>query len=112
MRLNIFAPRPVVTHEGAPAAILTAEQRLRRSVLSCFLWENEFYEDGEAIADRIATLAADVAPATVAALAVEAREQFNLRHAPLMLLAVLARTGQAVRWSHRPSSGSFSAPTT
>ena len=41
MRLNIFAKRAGVTHEGAPAAILTAEQRLRRSVLSCLLWENE-----------------------------------------------------------------------
>jgi hypothetical protein len=93
MRLNIFAPRPGVTHEGAPAAVLTAEQRLRRSVLSCLLWENEFYEDGQAIADRIAALAADVEPQVVARLAIEAREGFNLRHAPLMLLAVLARTG-------------------
>lgn len=93
MRLNIFAPRPLVTHEGAPAIHLTAEQKLRRSVLSCLLWEGEFYEDGEAIADRIAALAADVEPKAVAELAIEAREQFKLRHAPLMLLAVLARTG-------------------
>jgi hypothetical protein len=93
MRLNIFAPRPRVTHEGALAAVMTAEQRLRRSVLSCLLWENEFYEDGETIADRIAALAADVAPATVAGLAVDARERFKLRHAPLMLLSVLVRTG-------------------
>jgi len=93
MRLNIFSARPRTTHEGAPAIVLTAEQRLRRSVLSCMLWEDEFYEDGEAIADRIATLAADVSPETVAALAIEAREQFNLRHAPLLLLAALAKTG-------------------
>lgn len=93
MRLNIFAPRRLVTHEGAPALPLSAEQLLRRSVLSCLLWEAEFYEDGETIADRIAVLAADVAPQTVADLAIEARERFNLRHAPLMLLAVLARTG-------------------
>lgn len=93
MRFNIFSQRPRVTHEGAPAAVLTAEQTLRRSVLSCLLWEQEFYEDGQAIADRIAALAADLDPAVVAALAVEARERFNLRHAPLMLLAVLVRTG-------------------
>jgi hypothetical protein len=93
MRLNIFAPRPSFTHEGAPAATLNAEQRLRRSVLSCLLWEDEFYEDGEAIADRIAALAAEVAPEVLAALAIEARERFKLRHAPLMLLCVLARTG-------------------
>src|SRR5215469_8979364 len=94
MRLNIFAPRPApVTHEGAPAVELSAEQRLRRSVLACLLWENEFYEDGQAIADRIAALAAEVDPTVVAALAIEAREDFRLRHAPLMLLCALARTG-------------------
>ena len=93
MRFNIFAKRPDVTFEGAPAIKLNAEQTLRRSVLSCLLWEDEFYEDGQAIADRIAALAADVAPSTVAELAIEARERFNLRHAPLMLLCALARTG-------------------
>jgi 60 kDa SS-A/Ro ribonucleoprotein len=93
MRFNIFAKPPVATFEGAPAVVLNAEQALRRSVLSCLLWEDEFYEDGQAIADRIMALAADVAPEVVAALAIEARETFKLRHAPLMLLCALARTG-------------------
>ena len=79
MRLNIFAKRPAVTHEGAPAAVITAEQALRRSVLSCLLWENEFYEDGQSIADRIAALSIEVTPQVLADLAVEARERFNLR---------------------------------
>jgi 60 kDa SS-A/Ro ribonucleoprotein len=93
MRLNIFTKRPVLTHQGAPAIAISAEQALRRSVLSCLLWENEFYEDGQSIADRMAALAADAAPETVAALAIEAREQFRLRHAPLMLICALAKTG-------------------
>lgn len=93
MRFNIFAKRPDVTFEGAPAVILTAEQQLRRSVLSCLLWEDEFYEDGLAIADRIAALAETVAPQVTADLAIEAREIFKLRHAPLMLLVALTRTG-------------------
>jgi hypothetical protein len=93
MRLNIFAQRPRTTHEGAPAAVLTAEQALRRSVLSCLLWETEFYEDGQTIADRIAALSMEVAPQVLADLAVEARERFNLRHAPLMLLVGLIRHG-------------------
>jgi hypothetical protein len=97
MRLNFFPFRPAAgnasTHEGAPAVALTAEQRLRRSVAACFLWEDEFYEDGVAIADRIVALALDVAPDVTAALAIEAREQFNLRHTPLLLLAALTRTG-------------------
>ncbi|MDC7683230.1 TROVE domain-containing protein [Asticcacaulis sp. BYS171W] len=93
MRLNIFQKRPRITYEGAPAAILSAEQRLRRSVLSCLLWEDEFYEDGESIAERIYTLALEVAPETVAALAIEAREQMKLRHAPLILLCALIKVG-------------------
>ncbi len=93
MRLNIFQKRPGITHEGAPARELTAEQKLRRSVLSCMLWENEFYEDGQSIADRIFALACNVAPETVAALAIEAREQMKLRHAPLLLVCALIRSG-------------------
>ena len=50
MRLNIFQKRPGITHEGAQAHPLNAEQKLRRSVLSCMLWEDEFYEDGQSIA--------------------------------------------------------------
>ena len=96
MRFNIFNKRPDVVHEGTPAVALTAEQTLRRSVLSCLLWENEFYEDGQAIADRIMALAVDVAPETVADLAIEAREQFKLRHAPLMLLCALVKSGGAL----------------
>lgn len=82
------------TYEGAPAAMhLTVEQQLRRSVLSCLLWEKEFYEDGRTIADRIADLASQVQPALVADLAIEARTKFNLRHVPLLLLRTLVRTG-------------------
>jgi len=98
MRLNLFQSRAdarvPLTHEGAPAVVLNAEQRLRRSIASCLLWEDEFYEDGLAIADRIAALAAEVSPEVVAALAVETRETSNLRHAPLLLLAALTRTGR------------------
>src|SRR6202011_3010864 len=79
------------THEGAPAAIITPEQALRRSVLACMLWENEFYEDGVAIAGRIRELVPKVAAEKVAALAVEARTAMKLRHAPLLLVREMAR---------------------
>jgi len=95
MRLNVFARKAARTHEGAPAVPrLPSEQRLRRSVLSCLLWEDEFYEDGQSIAARIVAAAEQVSPAVLAALAIEAREVFNLRHAPLLLLEVLSRTGR------------------
>src|SRR3954470_5563840 len=85
---NLLAPR---THEGAPAKSISVEAQLRRSVLACLLWENQFYEDGVEIASRIAELVPQVDAAKVAALAVEAREQMKLRHVPLLLVREMAR---------------------
>lgn len=93
MQLNFAVRNPNRTHEGAPAAHINPEQGLRRSVASCLLWEKEFYEDGQSIADRIAQNAMAVSPETLAALAIEAREDFKLRHVPLLLLTVLAKRG-------------------
>jgi 60 kDa SS-A/Ro ribonucleoprotein len=94
MRLNILKlndPMRPRTHEGAEAATITPEQALRRSVLSCMLWEGEFYEDGVQIAGRIQDLVPHVEAEKVAALAVEAREKMKLRHAPLLLVRTMAR---------------------
>ena len=96
MKLNILKlshlvrPRPR-TYEGAPALVLTPEQNLRRSVLACMLWENEFYESGATIAARIRELVPKVEAEKVAALAVEARTAMKLRHAPLLLVREMAR---------------------
>jgi 60 kDa SS-A/Ro ribonucleoprotein len=60
-------------------------------VLACLLWESQFYEDGVEIAGRIAELVPRVAAEKVAALAVEARVQMKLRHAPLLLVREMAR---------------------
>ncbi|MGH9515767.1 MAG: TROVE domain-containing protein [Terriglobales bacterium] len=87
LNLN-FGPR---THEGAPARHISPELQLRRSTLACLLWENQFYEDGVEIAGRIAELVPKVTAEKVAALAVEAREQMKLRHAPLLLVREMAR---------------------
>jgi 60 kDa SS-A/Ro ribonucleoprotein len=95
MRLNIGRRNTARTHEGAPAVpALSPEQLLRRSVMSCLLWEDGFYEDGQKIAERIADNAERVKPDVLAAITVEAREVFHLRHAPLLLLEVLSRTGK------------------
>ena len=64
---------------------------MRRSVLACLLWENQFYESGVEIAGRIADIVPKVAAEKVAALAVEAREKMKLRHAPLLLVREMAR---------------------
>ena len=44
------------THEGAVAARISPLSQLERSVMSCLLWEDEHYEDGQSIGQRIADL--------------------------------------------------------
>jgi len=91
-RLNLMnRSRGLRTHEAAPARHISNELQLRRSVLACLLWESQFYEDGVEIAGRIAELVPKVEPERVAVLAVEAREQMKLRHAPLLLVREMAR---------------------
>jgi len=94
-RLNILKlghlASALQTHEGGPARRVSPELQLRRSVLACLLWEDQFYEDGVAIAGRIAELVPKVEPERVAALAVEARTAMKLRHAPLLLVREMAR---------------------
>lgn len=93
-RVNVPKADQKFTHEGAPAALhVSIEQQLRRSVCSCLLGEDTFYEDGTEISARISELAAQVPPHVLAALAIETRTKLNLRHAPLWLLCALAKTG-------------------
>ena len=79
------------THEGARAKRFTPEMALKRTLMNCLLWEDQFYEDGVAVAERIKTLVAQVGPAYAAALAIEAREVMKLRHAPLLVVREMAR---------------------
>jgi len=79
------------THAGARGKRFTPEMELKRALMSCLLWEDQFYEDGVAIADRIKTLVPLVEPKRVAALAIEAREVMKLRHAPLLVVREMAR---------------------
>lgn len=76
----------VVTHEGAPARIITPEQELRRTVMACLLWEDSFYESGTSVVDRIRELIPKVDPEAVAKMARIARTDMNLRHVPLMIV--------------------------
>lgn len=95
MRINVAVRNPHRTFEGAPAVQPHKSiDQLRRAVSACLLWENQFYEDGVTIADRIASLVAQCDTADVAALAIEARRDMKLRHAPLWLIASLANAGK------------------
>lgn len=79
------------THEGAPAYEVKSELQLRRSIMSCLLWEKEFYEDGETIAARIKKLIPQVEPERVSLMAIGAREAMKLRHIPLFIVREMAR---------------------
>jgi hypothetical protein len=81
----------VFTREGAPAKAFTPADELKRTLMNCLLWEDQFYEDGVSIADRIKQLVPRVEPERAAALAVTAREDMKLRHAPLLVLREMAR---------------------
>ena len=86
---NILATWLGKTHEGARAVKISPEQELRRTVMACFLWEDTFYETGEAVADRIKDLVGKVPAAKVIEMAIEARTKHQLRHVPLWLLVAL-----------------------
>lgn len=104
MRLNVMTRPAARTFEGGPAVPpKNALGELRRAVSSCLLWEDQFYEDGVAIADRIAALVKQADRADVEALAVEARTEMKLRHAPLWLLAALGKAG------HGASASTYAA---
>lgn len=90
MKLN-KKPDPIHTHEGGKAQHINAEQQLRRSVMACMLWENEFYEDGQSIARRISGTISQVKPEVVAQIAIDARSKMKLRHTPLLIAREMAR---------------------
>lgn len=83
-------PAPLRTHEGAVAKHISPEAQLRRSVMSCMLWEGEFYESGVSISERIKSLIPQVDPRAVADIAIEARSKMNLRHVPLLIVRAMA----------------------
>lgn len=91
----------IFTHEGAKAFAISAEQQLRRSVLSCLLFENNAYENGVSVVERIKSLVPHVPAITVSKLAVEAREKMGLRHSPLLLLREMARLPEHKRYVSR-----------
>ena len=86
-----------LNYEGVPAARINPKQQLERSVMSCMLWENEFYEDGQTISSRISDLVRVVSAPDVSAIAIKAKEDMRLRHTPLLLARELLRTKEGLK---------------
>jgi len=97
MRTNVTNKRALIfTAEGAIATFVDPIHQLRRSVMACLLYEDQFYEDGQSIADRIeseskALLKQKDGAEKLVEIAVEARSKMKLRHVPLLLLVSLIR---------------------
>lgn len=82
----------IYTHGGGRAVPISPKQQLERSVMSCLLWEKEFYEDGTTIASRIQELVKQCSATEVADIAIRAKRDMRLRHVPLFLTRELMRT--------------------
>jgi len=82
------------THEGAVAKNLTPIQEFRRSVMSTFLWEDEFYESGQSISERIKKLIPLIDPNDLSKMVVEIRQDWKLIHMPLFILKEMLKYPQ------------------
>lgn len=92
MKLNTTRQSVNQTHEGAPAKNISAIQAFRRTIMSCLLWESEFYEDGQSIAERISNFVREIKDSeAIIKCAVEARSIMHLRHVPLLIVREMAR---------------------
>jgi len=79
------------TYEGGKAQVVSPLEELRRSAMTCLLWEPTFYEGGDEVAERMTALVPLCDAEKVAELAIQAREDMHLRHTPLFLVRELAR---------------------
>lgn len=96
MKTNTAVKSPsVTTHEGGRAvAHQKPLQELERTVASCLLGEDTFYESGGSVKDRIFSLAQNESPEAVSQVAIKARNKWRLRHAPLQLVLAMINTKQ------------------
>jgi hypothetical protein len=81
------------THGGAVASRITAVEILKRSVMANMLWEDNFYEDGESVAKRIADTLPKVSENDARTILYASKEEQHLRHTPLYLLCLFAKQG-------------------
>ncbi len=88
--VNLKKRTTAFTHEGAPSVTVNAKEQLARTIMSCMLWEDNFYEDGVSVAERIADLIPKVKAEEAYQIALNARNKSKLRHVPLLLARVMA----------------------
>jgi hypothetical protein len=81
------------TFEGGPASVIKPAEQLRRAVMTCLLWEDQFYIDGQGIADLVKNLMGKVSEEDAREALRQAKWENKLRHMPLYLLVLMAKQG-------------------
>ena len=81
---------PNLTYENGKASTIDAFEQLKRSSMSCLLWEDEFYESGMKITDRIKELVKlcidkDLTDSVIE-LIKQVKFDMKLRHCPLWMI--------------------------
>lgn len=90
-KVSIYDSERLAGGYGPNAAKQSNEANLRRLVMTCLLWEDNAYCDGQSVVDEIKRLVPLCDPVYVASLAVEARYEQKLRHVPLLVVREMAR---------------------
>lgn len=91
------AKAKVKTAEGGKAVYVGKALQLQRLLNACLLWEDNFYSDGKAVATVMRELVREVPAEKCAELAIKAREEQKLRHAPLLIVYEMTLASKAHR---------------
>lgn len=81
------------TFEGGVASKITPIEELKRTTMACLLWEDNFYEDGVSVADRIEKLINKCKDEDVIELVRKVKFDMKLRHCPLYMIVCLLKKG-------------------
>lgn len=81
------------TFEGGVASKITPIEELKRTTMACLLWEDNFYEDGESVAERIEKLINKCNSDDVIELVRKVKFDMKLRHCPLYMTVCLLKKG-------------------
>lgn len=75
-----------VTAEGAKAKNIKPVDQLRRLVMACMLWEDNFYVNGKDVVTMIKEICNELSAQDILMQALQCHTLGNLRHIPLLLI--------------------------
>lgn len=80
--------------ESKKVYVPSVKEDARRTLMTCLLWEDTFYESGESISDRLRSYVSQLSESDCRELLKEAKIQNKLRHAPLFWAVQMAKSGK------------------